>query len=37
MIAFPQLRVPHLRDSPIVAKVGIVRSATAFSKAEAES
>jgi hypothetical protein len=27
----PQIRVPHLRDSLIVAKVGIVRSATVFS------
>jgi hypothetical protein len=29
MTAFPQSRVPHLRDSFIVAKVGIVRSTTA--------
>ena len=29
MPALPQLRVPHLRDSLIVAKVGIVRSTTA--------
>jgi hypothetical protein len=29
MPAFPQHRVPHLRDGFIVAKVGIVRSTTA--------
>jgi hypothetical protein len=29
MTASPQTRVPHLRDSFIVAKVGIVRSTTA--------
>jgi hypothetical protein len=29
MTAFPQHRVPHLRDGFIVAKVGIVRSTTA--------